>query len=302
MTEEEQVDETDRARLRHLWFKRMSPISGVMAVRWLAVSCALLGLAPWFLPEAAASDAPPTSQPTPVAEPLYHKLKVSVGFHYSSGDYGTSDTTEIFYVPLVIRGEISRWALQATIPYIRVDGPAGIVDGPAGPIETSGKGDGLGDIFVRGSFLLPRPFTWPSWAPFVDVAGLVKFPTASRGDGLGTGEFDFGIETDLTWGFGNLTPFASFGYRFLGDPPDANLNDVFGTSAGAQYRILDTIAGGLLIDYRQASSSATDPRLELVPFASWNFVSSWSLDTYVSVGLADGSPAAGVGLQLGRSW
>jgi hypothetical protein len=273
-----------------------------MAVRWLAVSCALLGVTAWFLPEAAANEAPPASQPTPVADSLYRRLKVSTGFHYSSGDYGTSDTTEIFYVPLVIRGEISRWALQATIPYIRIDGPAGIVDGPAGPIATNGQGDGLGDIFLRGSFLLPTKSTWPSWVPFIDIAGLVKFPTASRGDGLGTGELDFGIESELTWALGRLTPFAGVGYRFLGDPPGTNLNDVFGTSGGAQYRILDPIAAGVLLDYRQASSSATGEQLEVVPFASWTFLPSWSLETYVSVGLTSGSPDAGVGVQLGRTW
>jgi hypothetical protein len=273
-----------------------------MAVRRLVASCALLGAVACARPAAAASVATQPAPPTPVAEPLHRRIKVSVGFHYSSGDYGTSESTEIFYVPLVIRAELGRAALQATIPYLRIDGPAGIIEGPAGPIDSSGEGDGLGDLFARGSYLLPRRSAWPSWVPFVDVAGVVKFPTASRGDGLGTGEFDFGLESDLTWGLGRLTPFASVGYRFLGDPPGADLDDVFGFAAGAQVRILPPLAAGVLLDYREASSAATGERLELVPFASWTFTRPWSIEAYVSAGLASGSPDAGVGVQIGRSW
>lgn len=285
-----------------LRFSDPPPISLTMAVRWLLASCALFGAATCCRPEAAGGEEAAPAQSPAATQSLHYRLKVSLGFHYSNGDYGTSDTTEIFYVPLFVRAEVSRFTLQATIPYIRVDGPAGIIDGPAGPIETSGKGDGLGDIFVRGSYFLPRKPAWPSWVPFVDLAGLVKFPTASRSDGLGTGEFDFGIESDLIWLFGRLSPFATIGYRFLGDPPDADLNDVFGATVGAQYHVLDTVWAGLLLDYRQPSSSVTDERLELVPFGSWAFAPLWSFEPYVSVGLADGSPDAGVGVQLGRSW
>lgn len=273
-----------------------------MAVRWLFASCVLLGAVAWCQCEAVAGETEILSETPADTQPLHRRLEVSLGFHYSTGDYGTSDSTEIYYIPLLVRAEISRWTIQATIPYIRIDGPGGIIDGPAGPIETSGKGDGLGDIFLRVSFLLPTKSNWPSWVPFVDVAGLVKFPTASRSDGLGTGEFDFGIETDLTWAFDRLSPFVTLGYRFLGDPPNANLNDVFGTSGGAQYRILDVLWAGILLDYRQPSSSATDERLELVPFAAWSPAPSWSVDPYVSIGLADGSPDVGTGLQLGYAW
>src|SRR5258708_36707690 len=85
------------------------------------------------------------------AESVAERYKVSLGYHYSSGKYGTSDTTEIAYVPLTLRAEIGRWSLQGVIPYLRISGPGGLAQGPNGPIQTtSGESDGLGDLLTRG--------------------------------------------------------------------------------------------------------------------------------------------------------
>jgi len=232
-----------------------------------------------------------------VATELYERLHVTLGYHYSSGTYGTSDTTEIMYVPLTATAEIGRWSVQTTIPYLRISGPAGFVQGPNGPIQTtSGTADGLGDILARGSYLLPSD---TRWIPFIEFIGRVKFPTASRSAGLGTGEFDVGFETEFSWAVRRFTPYVNVGYRYLGSPPGFELNNVVVASVGGLYRILDPLNIGLSLDYRQAASSSTGERLELVPFATWKIDTRWSVDTYVSAGLANGSPDVGVGVQIG---
>jgi len=238
------------------------------------------------------------SADTAAATDYYERFHVTLGYHYSSGKYGTSDTTDIMYVPLTATAEIGRWSVQGTIPYLRITGPAGFVQGPNGPIQTtSGESDGLGDILARGSYLLPSPTT--SWVPYVELIGRVKFPTASRSAGLGTGEFDVGFETELSWAVRRFTPFVNVGYRYLGSPPGFELNNVVVSSVGGLYRVLDPLNIGLSLDYRQAATSSTGERLELVPFATWKIDARWSVDTYVSAGLASGSPDVGVGLQIG---
>jgi hypothetical protein len=227
-------------------------------------------------------------------------LKLTLGYHYSSGSYGETENTEIGYVPLTIRADVDRWRLQTTIPYLSISGPAGTVEGPSGPLETtSGKSDGLGDILARGSYTF---WTDKPWAPAVALGGCVKFPTASRHQGLGTGEFDYGVESELWWAYGKVTPFGVVGYRFLGSPPDSHLRDVFLGSIGGLYQFTDVLSAGILLDYRQAASSESGQRVELVPFASWQATPRWSADLYVSAGLASGSPDAGVGLQLGYTF
>lgn len=230
-------------------------------------------------------------------EPVAARFKVGLGYNYSTGNYGTSETTEISYVPLTLNAQIGRWSVQGTIPYLRISGPGGFIQGPDGPIQTtSGESDGLGDTLLRGSYALP-PIN--VWMPFIEVFGLVKFPTASREKGLGTGEFDFGLETEVAWAVGRFSPFAVVGYRFLGSPPDTPLDNVFLGSVGGVYRILDSLTAGVLLDYRQAPSANVGERLEIVPFASWRVHPQWVFDVYTTAGLSSGSPDFGVGLQIG---
>lgn len=234
---------------------------------------------------------------TAAATELYERLHVTLGYHYSSGTYGTSNTTEIMYVPLTATAEIGRWSAQCTIPYLRISGAAGFVQGPNGPIQTTnGTADGLGDILARGSYFLPSETIW---MPFIELIGRVKFPTASKSAGLGTGEFDLGVETELSWALRRFTPFVDAGYRYLGSSSSLNLDNVFVGTVGGLYRILDPLNIGLLLDYRQAASASTGERLELVPFATWKVNPRWSVDLYVSAGLASGSPDVGVGVQVG---
>ena len=195
------------------------------------------------------------------------------------------------------KAEWDRWTLELTVPYIRVSGGSTFVNGPGGPVQTSGDDeDGLGDLVSRGLYTIPSR---ADWMPFVDLIGRVKFPTASRSKGLGTGEFDGGIETEWVWVVGDFVPFVSGGYRFLGSSSDVPLHDVWLASGGGMYRVLDALRAGLYLDYQQAATSSSGTRLDLVPFVSWMVDRHWSVDTYVSAGLASGSPDVGVGLQIG---
>ena len=256
-----------------------------MRLWWCLSFVAVSSLAVFCVGESAAT------------ETLPWRFNLSLGYHYSSGTYGTSDTTEIAYVPLRAKAEIGRWSLQGTVPYLRISGPGGFVQGPSGPVQSkSGEFDGLGDILACGSYILPEATVW---MPSVEVFGLVKFPTADRDKGLGTGKFDFGLETEFAWAIRKFTPFAAVGYRFLGSPPGTQLHDVFQGSVGGLYGVLDALDAGALLDYRQAPSSSVGERLEIVPFASWKVDRHWSVDVYTSAGLATGSPDVGVGLQIG---
>jgi hypothetical protein len=80
--------------------------------------------------------------------------------------------------------------------------------------------------------------------PFIEFIGRVKFPTASRSAGLGTGEFDVGFETEFSWALRRFTPFVNVGYRYLGSPPGFELNNVVVSSVGGLYRVIDPLKSG----------------------------------------------------------
>jgi hypothetical protein len=271
-------------------------------------ACRLLAALLVLVATTARAEPTPGPDAAPTPRPLWWQLKASIGYHFSVGDYTGSEDTVIQYVPLVLTADVERWRIQGTIPWIYVSGPAGIIDGPNGPIETNGTAGGLGDLLLRASYLLPVERLLapddpvPEWLPYVDAIGLIKFPTASRSHGLGTGEFDFGIESELTWTLGRWAPFCRLGYRFLGSPPEQHLYDVITASVGSLYRFSSALGGGALLDYRQPPTAQTGQRLELVPYLSWVVTPPWSLDGYVSIGLANGSPDVGFGSQLGYTW
>ena len=233
-------------------------------------------------------------------EALHTNLKISLGYHYSTGTYGKAERTDIGYVPLTAKAEVDLWTFRLTVPYIRISGPAGVIEGPSGPIVTeSGESDGLGDIVASGAYtVLPLV----SWMPFVDLVGTIKFPSADENKGLGTGELDYTIETQLAQRIGRITPFATFGYRFVGAPPGTRLDDVWLASIGASYEITPPLSAGIFLNYREASSPSSRDQLDVTPFAVWKLTAHWSTTGYVLAGILDGSPDAGVGLQVGYSW
>jgi hypothetical protein len=226
--------------------------------------------------------------------------KLSTGIDYTSGDYGTGSTTEIVTIPTALKYYYGPWMLGLTIPIIQVDGNAGVVGGADGTVIVK-KGvtekrqqEGLGDIVGSGGYTF---FYDSKDMPLIDLIGKVKFPTAE--DDLGTGEFDFSLQTDITKAFGRFTPFGTLGYRFVGG---SGLNDIFFLSLGASYKLHEQWSAGLIFDYRQSTSDQTDDPAEFTPFATWTFHKDWSLLGYGLIGATDGSPDYGGGMQIAYTW
>ncbi len=50
------------------------------------------------------------------------EFSLGVGFNYSSGEYGTSTTTEILSIPIIARYERGPWIFKLTVPYLSISG------------------------------------------------------------------------------------------------------------------------------------------------------------------------------------
>ncbi len=77
-------------------------------------------------------------------------FSASVGTDYSTGKYGGSRSTDVYYVPFVGSYETGAFTFRATIPWIRVTGPGNIVPGGLGGsgsgIGSAGSGSGIGQF------------------------------------------------------------------------------------------------------------------------------------------------------------
>ena len=58
-------------------------------------------------------------------------IKVTMAADYSTGKYGLDESTDILYIPLEIKYRSLPWQFSATLPYIKIKGPGGLVG--AGP-------------------------------------------------------------------------------------------------------------------------------------------------------------------------
>lgn len=226
------------------------------------------------------------------------------GLDYSSGRYGSAQTTEIWYLPITARLERQRWTFKLTLPYVRMTAPSGgaIIgyDANGTPIR-AGSGQrvtqsGPGDVVAAATYsLLEREDL------LLDVTGKVKFGTASLSKGLGTGENDFGLGLDAYFPTGGATtPFLNLGWKAPGNPAGQTLRNTWQAGAGVAHKFSPTWSGGALFDWRSAASDGATPQRDLTLYAVYKADADWKLQGYTYTGFSDASADYGLGLMA--SW
>ncbi len=234
---------------------------------------------------------------------LADSWKFSTGIDYSSGDYGADKDTDILYIPFTASYNTGPWTSKVTVPWIRIEGPGGVVGGGDGSVVIPGKGkaqstsseSGLGDIWTSLRYEVQN---FPADLGYLDLTGKIKLPTADENDGLGTGEVDYTLQADYARSMGRLTPLLTLAYKIKGDPSGYDLDNVFYLSAGADWRVRRGVNVGATLDFQEASSSGADDALELFTYLSYKLSNTWSVVPYLYLGFSDGSPDEGLGVSL----
>lgn len=227
----------------------------------------------------------------------YAQWTATTGFDYSTGKYGESSSTDIFYVPAIARYEADAWTFKATVPYIRITGPGNVVPDigqvrlPTAPGVRQTQ-SGLGDVITSAGYDFYHD---EASGLLLGLTGKVKWGTASRSKGLGTGENDYSLQLDAFRPFGNLTPFASVGYRVYGSPPGISLRNTWFGSAGASFKLDRDNSVGASFDLRQKISDQSDAAEELTGFVTHKFDPNWKVQGYALTGFTHASPDFGVG-------
>lgn len=231
---------------------------------------------------------------------------VSVGADYSTGEYGASTETEIWYYPLIMKYESDVLTLKLTVPYIKITGPSNVVGGTAGePIQLSQQTgarrseSGLGDVVATATY---NVFENRGAGLLIDLTGKIKFATADDEKDLGTGENDYAVQTDITKSFGAPAVFGTIGWKKLGDPPGVTLKDPWYASLGAAHKIASPTTVGLSYDYRQRVVNGGSHISEITAFVTHKLTTATKLQGYAIKGLSDGSPDWGAGLLIGTGF
>ncbi|MCR4333225.1 MAG: hypothetical protein NUV34_11075, partial [Sulfuricaulis sp.] len=150
------------------------------------------------------------------------ETSVILGAEYTSGDYGTSSKTKIWYFPVTLRYETDANAASVTVSYLSVEGRGDVVVTGGGmgmgsqtvkrtsTVNGTRTDSGFGDVILTGSHKLSG-----TAASRIDLTGKIKLGTADETDNLGTGENDYAVQLDFE--------------------KDYNSNSMFGTAGSAMF-------------------------------------------------------------------
>lgn len=227
-------------------------------------------------------------------------LKLTTGAEYITGNFGGTESVDQLYIPVTTRYTTKRYSFRLTIPYIRLTAPTGTVgsDGViipgTGPIITE---SGIGDV-IAGATYRDAFNTEAHSDVAIDFTAKVKFGTADEDKGLGSGENDYTIQTELYNFRDRLTLFGILGYKFRGDPPGVNLNDSMLALMGGNYRLSSAYRTGLDLYYQEALFSGADDPMELSAFLGYSLSKTQYLRSYLIKGFSDASPDWGVGVMI----
>jgi len=223
-------------------------------------------------------------------------LSITTGIDYSSGDYGTGVDTEILVVPLNARISTGDFRLNASVPFIRIEGAGNIVGGEGGPIVVDpntpvSSRSGIGDLTLGANYAIPED----RFGLGLDFGARVKLPTAETG--LGTGKTDVSFSGEISRTFAMITPFAQVGYRIMGDPDGVDLRNVWFGSIGASAAVGRSVLLASY-DYRQSPNRLVEDSQEFFGALSTPLSDRLNFTLYGSAGLSDGAPDYGLGAMV----
>jgi hypothetical protein len=221
---------------------------------------------------------------------------------FMTGRLGTAFTTYGLYVPFTLQRNLPHSRIGLTVPYIGERTAPDVADreGRLSQVNKTGStsytdSGGLSDLILKWGYDFKRELDGDTY----DLSGVanVKFPTASRSRGLGTGEADetVGVEASRMLEY-NWFVMGGMYYTNTGDQPSNKLNNPFGFSMGIGYQWPE--AQSISVSYEDSGALADDrPRSRDFLF---NITHPLNEDTdivgNILWGLSEGSEDFGIGI------
>lgn len=228
---------------------------------------------------------------------------LTTGFDYTTGKYGGSTSTNILYVPVTGKYQTDDWFVKLTVPYISMssDG-SGVVRGSGKikattPTSSTTTQSGLGDVVASAGFTVLEKD-----ALLLDLVGNIKFGTADESKNLGTGANDYSAQLDGFYTLRKTTLFATAGYKIVGAPEGATVNNIAYGTLGASQKISEKTSAGAMLDVAQSSSVFNDGTREVSVFVAQKISQTLKVQASVLRGLSDSSPDFGGSLMVTGSF
>ncbi len=263
----------------------------LLAIFWL-------GLVTVTAPAVAVEITPTHGQPG--------EFGISLGAEYTTGKYGSTESTDVQYYPLTLQYETGRWLWWARIPYLVMEGPGDVViigSGMGGrrsatTTTTRRSESGPGDIITAASYRLLQQ---TENRPALDLAGKVYFGTADETRGLGSGENNYAAQLGLMKDVGAWSTTGTVGYLITGDPAGTVYEDVFYGAVDVA-RNFDRHSLGAILEAQQETLASAGAPARITGYLTVRPGSRTELTAYLLHGLTDAAPDRGVGVTILRRY
>ena len=224
-------------------------------------------------------------------------FELASGVDYSAGHYGAVADTTVWSVPIDLKAQIGSLRLQASLPYVFMNGPGQLVGGvivSSANSTTTTSRSGIGDLNLTAAYLVTRE---NGMMPSIEVGGGIKLPTAKTT--IGTGQTDYSVNASFykTVARGTML-FGSVGYSWLGSPAAYQLKNGITASGGLNLRPASNQNYGVSLAYREPVAMGRKGQAVVSPYMTYRFSKLWGLTLYGMAGLNDASPRIGGGLRI----
>ena len=237
--------------------------------------------------------------------------QTGLSVYHSSGDYGTGSTTTITSIPLSIRRLFQDGDVTLVVPFLSISSNCGVTLLSGVPNQTGGTcrtttittksgkqvtrlrpttttESGIGDVILRGRYYVLDEH---GLAPTVAVTAKIKFPTADRDRGLGTGEFDEGLGLEVSKKLTDAwISFVDLGYTNLGNLSGITLRNQWNYDLGVGYYFTKALLGSVYYEEWTAAISGLQNPQDLLLAMNYTASSTWRFNASIARGLSDGAP------------
>jgi hypothetical protein len=237
------------------------------------------------------------AEPTQSNKPSSGRFSVSVGADYSSGNYGASEDTDVWAIPISLKYRTGAWRFGASTSWLHVTSPNN-VDADGNFIGSGGKKNtetGIGDVHLSAAYALLDD---RDYLVGLDIIGKIKIPTADENKFLGSGKTDYGLNLEVFKTISHWTPYWNVGYKWKGDPSGINYKNMWSTSLGFEYQVNRDLIVGAGYDWQQKVTQFSQNAQETSVYSNYHLNDTNKLNFYLLSGYSDASPDWGSGLVL----
>jgi hypothetical protein len=257
-------------------------------------------------PEAIADTRIESSGKSPslvIASP--GRFSLNTQFSVFTGTFGAANnknTTLSYFTETAKYTKQNLGEISLSIPYVVRNGGGvtadeTVVSGSA----ISNSANGIGDIQLKGRYYLIKE---TDVIPNIDLTGRIKFPSASRDRGLGTGEFDYGVGPSLYKRFGRYIVLLDQEVVFRQRPHGSTLKSIrYDYDVGLGYAFTSKFSGYFFVEGSSKTDifeTASEAHLELVFSGVYRINQDYGINGYLLSGLTDGSPDFGASMGFTR--